>query len=239
MGLMDLMDLFSNDEKKIARHTRRVTNRDAQPEDREASARWLADHGAPEALMGLMARFDMNLEHQLKDKGEKELVFSLLLDKGHSALGPIRSWLKRGRQFAFPLRLLEEMEGREAAVAQAFEMLQVEADKDDFKPEKKTGILVWLAEVHDPRVFELVPHFLKDFDEGVRYAASEVLVAQRDDRAREPLLGLLSNPDEESNRLKVRVTEIFVARGWQVDASLQELLPQGFTVRNDRVYSTR
>ena len=38
---MGLFDFFLSDEKKIAKHQRRLTNRDSQPEDREASARWL------------------------------------------------------------------------------------------------------------------------------------------------------------------------------------------------------
>lgn len=236
---MDFLDVFSSEEKKVERHTRRVTDRDAQAEDREASARWLAERGTSQALMGLMARFDLNLEHQLKDKTEKELVFALILERGEAAKTPLRAWLKHGKQFAFPLRLVAEMEGRAEAINVAFEMLKVEAEKDDFKPAKKTDILVWLAEVHDERVFQQVPHFLKDFDEGVRYSAAEVLITQKDDRAREPLLDLILNPKEESNRLKSRIAEVFSSRGWAAPEALAELLPPAFALRGGRIYPSR
>ncbi len=65
---MGFFDLFMSDEKKIKKHHRRLTNRDAQDEDREASAHWLADNGTPEALLALLSRFDMALDHQLKDQ---------------------------------------------------------------------------------------------------------------------------------------------------------------------------
>jgi hypothetical protein len=39
---MGLFDLFTH-EGRLKRHALRVANRDAQPEDREASWRWLAE----------------------------------------------------------------------------------------------------------------------------------------------------------------------------------------------------
>ena len=68
---MGLFDFMLSPEKKIAKHVRRLTNRDAQPEDREGSAAWLAQHGTPQAILGLLSRFDMQLEHHLKDRSEQ------------------------------------------------------------------------------------------------------------------------------------------------------------------------
>ena len=42
---MGLFDRFFGDDAKIARHIRRLTNRDSQPEDRDSSAKWLAERG--------------------------------------------------------------------------------------------------------------------------------------------------------------------------------------------------
>jgi hypothetical protein len=230
-----LFDFFMSEEKQIARHARRLTNRDSQPEDREASARWLAENGKPESILALLSRFDMNLEHQMKDQTEKELVYDLLLGKKDAASGPARSWLRQCKQFAMPLKLLGELEGREAAVKMAFELLEIERKKDDFKPEKKKGILVWLADVRHPGVIEAASAFLDDFDEGVRYSAVEAIAAQGSDAGREPLTRALTTPRDESNRLRVRLAEIFVQRGWRVDESAAERLPEGFRIRDGRV----
>ena len=104
---MGLFDFFQSEEQKITKRQRKITNRDAQPEDREAAARWLADQGSPAALLALLARFDVSLDHQLKDKGEKDLVYALASSKGNEMLAPLETWLKKCRSVALPLRLLK------------------------------------------------------------------------------------------------------------------------------------
>ena len=234
---MGLFDFFMSEEKKILKHTRRVTNRDAQPEDREASVRWLADNGGDVALKGLLQRFDMSLDHHLKDAGEKEFTFEVLASLGNDAVGPTRAWLKRCKHFAWPLKLYTRLTSLDQTLDIVYELLEIERKKDDFKPAKKKGLLVWLAEHQDDRAIEAAAPFLDDFDEGVRYAASEVLIAQHDDAAREPLLAVLADPEEESNRLRLRIAEIFAQRGWSVEGADAEVLGtlQGFTVKDGRL----
>jgi hypothetical protein len=233
---MGLIDLFMSQEKRIQRHTRRLTNRDSQPEDREASSRWLRELGTPPAIMGLLARFDMNLEHQYKDKQEKEFVFGLLASVGEPAVVCAKSYLRTCRQVAFPLRLLEELAGRPIAIDMALEILEAEYRKDDFKPDKKRDILVWLTEVRDPRCLVVASWLLKDFDEGVRYAAVEVIAAQEGDAGRAILLEALARPEEESTRLRGRLAELFATRHWSVEGvDLAGKLPAPFQVQAGRV----
>jgi len=239
---MGLLDLFLSEEKRIHRHIRRLTNRDAQPEDREASAHWLLANRSRPALMGLLSRFDMNLDHQFKDANEKEFLFGLLSSLGDEGIEPTQAWLRQCKQFANPLRLLEDLAGRQAAVDSAFEMLEIEYAKDDFKPEKKKALLVWATDVRDPRFLELAAKFLQDFDEGVRYAAAEVTIAQESDEARLPLLRTVANPKEESIRLKVRIAEVFASRRWSITEEAEDLaagLPPGFEIKGDRLVSKR
>ena len=78
--------------------------------------------------------------------------------------------------------------------------------------------------------------FLKDFDENVRYAAAEVMLAQQDESARPLLEAAMSNPDEDSNRLRVRLAEVFSQRRWKVESDeLAERLPDGWAVRGGRI----
>lgn len=236
---MGLFDFMLSPEKKIAKNVRRLTNRDSQPEDREASANWLADEGSPQAIMGLLSRFDMKLDHQLKDQGEKEHVFDLLHGLGEKSVEPARAWLRQCRAVARPLALLGHIRGEEAAIEAAFEILAIEAEHgNDFKPQKKKAVLIWLAERRHDGAVEAARPFLDDFDEGVRYAAAEVLIGQNDPETAADLVGMLTNPEEDSNRLKVRVCEVLMQRRWPVGDAAEELvqaLPDGFTVRDGRI----
>ena len=135
---MSFFDLFLNDDKKIQKHQRRLTNRDSNPEDREMSARWLVENGTPRALYALLTRFDMKLTHQMHDHDEKETLFQLIIQVGDPLLDPLKAWLRNCKQFPLPLRLYKEMTGEENAVQMALDLLQFEYEKDDFKPNKKS-----------------------------------------------------------------------------------------------------
>lgn len=208
-----------SEDRRIQKEQRRVTNRDLQPEDREAAYKWLAENGSGKALVALLSRFDMKLEHQMKDGDEKEYVFGLLLAHGAEKVErPVRAHLRRCKTIAMPLRLLAELKGDREAVEMAFELLDAERARDDFKPEKKIDLLVWLVDHKHERAVEVVSPFLQDFDEGVRFAAAEVLIAQQqDDRVRPLLEAVIANPKEESNRLRIRLYELFQRKGWKLE----------------------
>ena len=70
--LEDFLAIFKNDpESQLKRHAKKVVNLNAQSEDRQFSAEWLADNGSPEAIAALLRRFSVHYEHQTKDKNEK------------------------------------------------------------------------------------------------------------------------------------------------------------------------
>ena len=232
---MGLFDRFTK-EGKFNRHVRRMSDRDAQPEDREASARFLADDASPKAIMGLLTRFDITITGQSKDRAEKEFTLGLLRGLGAETSRPVRAWMAKCKSYAFPLRLMLEVEGDTATVEQVFEVLDGPAGKDAFEPGRRKELLVWLSDHPHPDAMARVGRFLDDFDEEVRYATAEVFVAQEDDAAREPLLKILANPEEESLRLKHRLATVFQSRGWSIaGAELEGKLPDGFAVRGDRI----
>ena len=80
--------------------------------------------------------------------------------------------------------------------------------------------------------------FLGDFDEGVRYAAAQAVIRQEEEQGRQELLAALANPDEESNRFRVRIAETFATRRWTVEphaAFIAENPPNGFEVQGNRL----
>jgi len=234
---MGFMDLFISDEKKIRNRQRTLTNRDSQAEDREIAARWLADNGSGKALLSLLSRFDMQLEHQIHDRDERELIFALGMSIGEPIIKPLRAHLKKCKKFAMPIRLFHQLQGEKKTVEFVFELLEIELKKDDFKAGKKTDMLVWLTEYRHERAIEAATPFLKDFDEAVRCAAAEVIISQQDDAGRDVLEAAFANPEEESNRLRARLAEVFSSRRWTVvnTEAVEANLPPGHRIADGRV----
>ena len=236
-----MFDWFMSTENKIRKHQRRVTNRDTQPDEREQSVRWLLDEGSPKALRALLMRFDMTLPHQLNDKAEREHTYDLLLVKGDELLRPLRLHLKKCRSFAYPLRMFEEVTDAEQTIEMVYELIRIEYEKEDLNhPEKKRNLLIWLAERKHPGAVAAVAPLLQDFDEGVRIAAIEVLLHQDEPSLPEMLEAALCRGDEDSNRIRVRVAQVFAQRGWSIaDAEkVGPLLPQGYRVEGSRVVAS-
>ena len=185
----------------------------------------------------LRETFGLNYEQRMKDAEEKEFVYKLLLDIGQDACSPIRAWSMKNQSFAYPLRVIEKIEGEQAAIDLLLDMLGREVDP--FKPEKKRQILIKLADYRDERIVSRVPACLKDFDEGIRYAAAEALLAQETDRVREDLAEALGSREEESNRLRFRIAEAFHQRSWglgEAREAIEERPPVGWTVRGEQIY---
>ncbi|MFH1463302.1 MAG: hypothetical protein ABIO70_02845 [Pseudomonadota bacterium] len=233
MGFLDL--IFGGGGSQLDRQCKRVQNINAQPEDREAAALFLAGDGGEQAIYGLLGRFDVRIENAMKDANEKAFVFDLLVELGPPVLEPAILYVKRCKNLANPLRLIETLGGREPLLLTVLEMLDEEAVREDFKPDRKRHLLVKLADYRDERVTPSAVRFLADFDEGVRYAAAQAVIHQETDAGREELLVALANPEEESNRVRVRIGETFAGRRWPLGehaAALAENPPQGFQVRN-------
>ena len=238
MGFFDFLG-GSSPEKLIAKHGIRMRKKDATAEDRHASALWLAEDGSVEALVALLGRFEMTYEHHMKDVGEKDLVAELLLEQGDQGIEALILFLPRCKNFARPLSLLERLAGRDRAIVTLLELIGAEADRSELKPEKKRQLLIKLAEYADTRAEAIALPFLEDFDEGVRYAAAEVLIAQEETEAvRSCLLTALSNPEEESNRLRVRIAEVVHSRHWGLGEHAEKLVqrpPSGWNVQGGRL----
>ncbi|MEC7239700.1 MAG: HEAT repeat domain-containing protein [Myxococcota bacterium] len=238
---MGFFDLFTGGsiEKQIEKHAKRIKKKDAQQEDRVASAYWLSEEGSFNAVYGLLGRFEMAYEHQMKDRAEKDLVSKLLEDLGEPAVPAIKAFLRKSSQFARPMALLETISGKEEALKMIFELLDLEAAKSELKPGKKRQLLIKLAEFQTPEVVAGAVPFLSDFDEGVRFAAVEVLIAQEETaEVRETLLSSLSDPEEESNRLRVRISEIASARRWTLGEHQKAIAanpPSGWAVAKGRL----
>ncbi len=239
MGFFSFLFGGGSIEEQIKKHAKRVKNKDAQQEDRLATIQWLADTGTPESIYALLGRFEMTYEHQMKDAQEKDLVDDLILGLGEKALPALETFTSRTKSFARPLALYQRLGGQEKALKLVMGMLEKEASQSEFKTLKKKNLLVKLADFQDPGIAEAVLPRLEDFDKGVRYAAAEVLFAQDpSDAIRDGLLARLAHEEEDSNRLKVRIAEVALSRGWALGELAEAVAaapPQGWQVVDGRL----
>lgn len=234
MGLLDW--LTGGDEAQVKRHAKRIANINAQAEEREMSAQWLAQNGSDAAIAGLLGRFGLTIESQMKDAREKQLVYDLLVELGPRVVPATRDWLSRATNLGMPLKLVAHFEGEASVVGLLLELLGRE--NDPFKTEKKRQILIKLTEFKDSRIVPAVTPLLKDFDEGVRYAAAEVLISQDDVGGAPALAAALANPEEESNRVRVRIAEGMVQRRWSLGEHTEAITarpPYGWKVVEGRL----
>ncbi len=239
MGMFDFVTLsFGSKKKQLVLHAKRIKTKDAQQEDRQASAIWLAQEGSPEAIVGMLGRFEMTYEHLMKDAAEKDDVAELVVHLGQDAVRPLESHLGRCKNFARPLALYEQLTDQESAMGIVIELLNKEAGSE-LRPEKKLHLLVKLAEYSHTEAVEAALPFLSDFDEGVRYTAAEVLINQTEtDQIRNKLLGALANPSEDSTRFRGRLGEVAAARRWALGAHEEALASApltGFSIQSGRL----
>ena len=238
MGFFDAL-FGGSPEKQLQKHRKRMKHKDSQQEDRIASIHWLAENGSPEAIYALLGRFEMTYEHHMKDNQEKVLVEELVLNLGDAALPALLKFIPKTKQFARPLALYERLAGREKCLDLLLEMLEMEKERSELKADKKRHVLIKLAEFKDPRIEPAVLDQLSEFDEGVRYAAAEVLAAQEaNDSIRDALLDRLDHDEEDSNRLRVRIAEIAHSRGWSLAHRAESIAanpPANWSVVGDRL----
>ncbi len=241
MAFFDFL-LFGN--RQLQSHQKRVSDRNASAEDRDASLRWLAQKGTDESLYALFSRFELQLEHTLKDRGEKELTADLLLEKGAVVVPLASRFAAASPQFQHAVRIVESLAGASAATDLLLELLQKETVENEFKTEKKRNLLIALAERKDPRILAAAARFLPDHDEGVRASAIEALAAQdggeegAEDGARPLLLAALCNQREESTRIRGRIADVFSKRAWSIadaDPWLAMHIPDGYRAENGRL----
>ena len=71
MGFLDF--IFGGSEaSQLKRHAKKVNNLNAQADERQASAHWLAENGSEEAVAALLKRFSLTYEQRMKDTDEKQ-----------------------------------------------------------------------------------------------------------------------------------------------------------------------
>jgi HEAT repeat protein len=229
MGLMDLFSAGGRAERSLKKHVARAKNKDAQSVDRFASLEALVADGSPEAIAGLFGRFTIRYDKSIEDEQEKEYVFDQLVKAGDKILPELEKHLRSADSIAWGLKVLHEVATPETAWPILERLCQQNDNTYTRDPSKKIQLLHFLGEHKDGRVSPSLVPYLEDMDEGVRFTTVEGLLHQKNPEvAREPLVKLLVNAQEESRRIKVRIAEGISDLGWDVkgfSGTVEKMLP--------------
>jgi HEAT repeat protein len=246
---MGFFDLFKGGEGKggsapkkevsanavVAKFADRAADKRAQNYDRGEALAMLAEVGTAESAAALLKRFTFKIDPSITDQEEKDVAAQGVLSAGRDAIEPIRKFSEKADSLSWPMKILKELVDEEEFVEELLSWL-ARWDTEYAKfIDPKIQLLVALEEHTDPRIREAVEPFLDDVNETARFHAAATLFHQEDEASVAPLLRIL--PDEESFRVKNKIAEGFLSRGWVVPEDLRDLtrkaLPPGFTIDGD------
>jgi HEAT repeat protein/PBS lyase HEAT-like repeat-containing protein len=235
---MGLFDLFKAGDKKgaskanpAAKWADRVEKR-AQNYDRQEAINALSEMGTSEAVEVLLKRFTFHMDPSITDQEEKDAAFRGILKAGRAAVAPVRAFAAKAESLAWPMKIMDELLDEPEYVEELLKWLERWDTEYAKFVDPKVQILTTLEEHKHPRIREEVERFLEDVNEPSRFHAVNALFAQGDAAALPALLKLLV--DEESVRVRNKIVEGLVARGWEIPADQREAasraMPGGYTV---------
>ena len=145
-------------------------------------------------------------------------------------MGPAKDFLVSSDTLAWPLKILKEIQSEEEVTTILLELLEkmdVEYERD---PQKKIDLIAAFEERKDPRVVDGVTRFLEDMNETVRFHAAGAIYHQDDaEQSQEALTKAFLA--EESVRVRMRILDGFIERGWKLDADgAAAKMPAGYTL---------
>ena len=233
MGLLDLFSKDKRDERARTKNIERAVNKHAQSLDRMKALEALANDGSDEALYGLLRRFGMAVPQDHRGRAGEGVG---LRDPGGQGQG------RPARRAPLPAVAPTRSPGRcgcwtrsptaRRSWPRSRRCWPGTSRATSATPPRRSSCSTTWAPSSTTRPPPLVAPYLKDMDEGVRFTAVEALLRQkREDVAREPLLELFISDEEESLRIRLRISEGFAELGWLVHGhrgGVEKKLPDAF-----------
>jgi hypothetical protein len=182
--------------------------------DRQEAIQALADMETADAAEVLLKRFTFHMDPSITDQEEKDAAFRGVLRAGKQAIEPVRAFAAKAESLAWPMKIIRELVGETEYVEELLRWLSRWDTEYAKFIDPKVQLLAALEEFKHPQIREQVERFLDDVNEPARFHAVSTLLAQDDAASTGALVDLLL--EEESVRVRNRITEGLVARGWAV-----------------------
>jgi hypothetical protein len=221
---MGLFDIFKGGKKAqqpegssaiaAAKWAEKAADKRAQNYDRQEAIAALAAMGTAEAAAALLKRFTFNMDPSITDQEEKDGAYEGILAAGKAAVEPVRAFAAKAESVAWPIKIIKELLDEDACVEELLAWLSRWDTEYAKFIDPKLQILSALEDLHHETILSKVEPFLEDVNGDARFQAVATVVAQGDDHAIAPLLRALEQ--EESIRVKNKILDGFILRGWSV-----------------------
>ncbi len=170
----------------------------------------------------------------ITDAEEKQMAFEGIQAVGKNILEPLRAYAAKAESLSWSIKILKSAlsDDEEAIVGELLAWLSKWDTEYAKFVDPKVQLLVELEEHKDARIREAIKDFLLDVNETSRFHAVGATLAQDDPEAIAGLVDMFI--DEESLRIRNRVCEGFVTRGWVVPedrrGDMRKFLPSEFSI---------
>jgi hypothetical protein len=247
MGLFDIFkgkkaqDAEGGKANPAAKWAEKAADKRAQNYDRQEAIAELAEMGTAEAAAALLRRFTFNMDPSITDQEEKDGAYEGILAAGKAALDPVRAFAAKAESVAWPIKILKALLDEEACVEELLAWLSRWDTEYAKFIDPKLQILAALEGYQHDSILPKVEPFLEDVNEEARFQAVATIVAQGKEAAVPALLRALEA--EESIRVKNKILDGFIARGWavpedQLPAS-RKALPPDYNIDAQRLVKRR
>ncbi|KYF74097.1 hypothetical protein BE11_40160 [Sorangium cellulosum] len=226
MGIFDFLSKKSNppaggasSDKKVAGLAKVVADKRAQTYDRLDAIQSLAGMKSADAAAALLRRFTFSIDPSITDQEEKDLAFRGIVDAGKDAVPAVVEFCLKAEALTWPLKVLREVLDEADCRAELVRLLDRFDTEYARNVEPKQQLIVALGDIKGDDVRIAVERFLEDVNETVRFHAVQTIFSQDNEASVPALVKML--PAEESVRVKNKVAEGLMGRGWTVPAELR------------------
>lgn len=224
-------------DKRVAGPGKIAGDKRAQTYDRLEALQQLVDMKSADAAPALLKRFTFSIDPSITDQEEKDLAFQGIVGAGKDAVPAVLEFCIKAEQLTWPLKILHELLEDAEYEKELITLLGRFDTEYARNVEPKLGVIQALEEVVSEEVRKAVEPFLEDVNETVRFHAVQTTFAQSNPVCVAGLVKLLEA--EESVRVKNKVAEGLLFRGWAIAPELREAAAtalrdsSGFSVGRD------
>jgi hypothetical protein len=241
MGLFDLFKggkgtASEKDERSkpspAAKYANAAADKRAQNYDRQEAIQALAALGTADAAAALLRRFTFHMDPSITDQEEKDAAFAGVLNAGKDAVEPVRAFAAKAESLSWAMKILKAIVSEDEYVEELVLWLTRWDTEYSKFIDPKIQLLVELEEHRHEKIKDAVAPFLEDVNETARFHAVASTIAQDDVTSLPSLLKVMA--DEESVRVKNKIADGVVLRGWAIPEderdAVRKTLPSGFSI---------
>lgn len=244
-------------DKKVAPHAKVAADKRAQTYDRMEALQALVEMRTPEAASALLKRFAFSIDPSITDQEEKELAYEGIVQAGRPAedvlkhdekerkklideaeekrdkiVSAVADFCEKAEQLTWPIKVLRSLLDDDGYRDELLAVLARFDTEYARNVEPKIQVLLALEEVASPETREALEPFLMDVNETVRFTAAQTVFAHEQAESVPAFCEMLRA--EESVRVKNKIAEGFVQRGWIVPQ--EERAGVGEALRDTEAY---